>query len=299
MKVLHDNPVVPGPSIEQALQDLNTPQASPEAQLISKGTLAQQLEHIRITPETLTTEEIYRLWTAFQTAYRPSTAIQVSVVVIQDTDAFTSNLPVQARSVLALPLQAPIISNLSPSLIPAGQVLTITGSNFLGQVPADTVVSFDSGAGIPANVIRSDLIQVTLPPGLQAGTRTVRVQRMVAFPPSTSPHRGFSSSPAPFQLVPTIQDSSPIQATLGSALTITINPEVGRNQQATLYIGDTAIPIDDRPPTAPASAPTLTFPIASTVPTGTFPIRVEVDGAQSQLTQVGPGQFTPQVQVHP
>ena len=297
MKVLHDNPVVPSATIQQALSALVP--ASPEATLIAHSTLPQQLEHIRITPETLTTEEIYRLWAAFEAPYRPSTAIQVSVIVIQDTDAFKSNLPVQSRSVRALPLQAPVISNLSPSMVPAGQVLTITGSNFVGDSPADTVVTFDTGASVPPDVIRGNLIQVTLPATLQAGTRMVRVVRNVVFPSSAAPHRGFSSSPAPFQLIPVIQDASPNPATPGSPLTVTISPEVGPAQQAVLYIGDAAIPIDERPPGTPAS-PTLTFPVSTDPPpgTGTFPIRVEIDGAQSALTMVG-GVFTPQVQVNP
>jgi hypothetical protein len=185
-------------------------------------------------------------------------------------------------------------------------VLTITGSNFVGDSPADTVVSFENGPTIPPTivpptVIRGNFIQVTLPGSLQAGTRMLRVVRNVMFPPSTTSHRGFSSSPSPFQLTPTIQvtGSTPIPATLGSPLTLMINPAVGPAQQAVLYVGDAAIPINERAPGSPASA-TLTFPIPASLPTGTgtFPIRVEIDGAQSALTLVG-GVFTPQVTVSP
>ncbi len=300
MKVFHDTPVVPSQTIQQALTDLGTqPQPSAEAQLIAGSTLADQIEHIRITPETLTTEEIYRLWTAFQTTYRPSTALQVSVVVIQDTQAFTSNLPVRHRTVTALPLQTPVIDNVSPSMIAAGQVLTITGSNFLGDTPADTVVSFDSSTGTPPDTVQGNLVRITLPPTLLAGTRMVRLQRMIVFPRSPAPHQGFSSSPAPFQLIPTIQDASPVQATQGSPLTITVSPDVGRTQQATLYVGDNALPIDERPVGGPASSATITFPIPDNLPTGTFPLRVEIDGAQSKLTTAAGGQFVPQVQVNP
>ena len=116
MKVFHDTPVVPSQTIQAALDGLaQQHQPSTEASLISGSRLAEQIEHLRITPEVLTTEEIYRLWTSFQTAYRPSTALQVSVVVIKDTQAFTSNLPVQARTVTAQPLQAPVITSVSPS----------------------------------------------------------------------------------------------------------------------------------------------------------------------------------------
>ena len=297
MQVFHDTPVVPRQTIQGALTTL-LGQAGPEAQLIGASTLANQIEHIRITPEALTTEEIYRLWSAFQTHYRPTTSYQISVVVIQDTQSFTSNLPVQKRSLVALPLQGPVIDSLTPNILAAGQVLTIAGSNFLGDVASDTLVSFDNAAGIAPDSVQGGSLKVTLPATLQAGTRTVRVQRQVTFPSSATLHSGFSSSPTPFQLIPTVDASSPIIATQGAALGVGISPAVGRAQQATLYIGDTAIPIDERPITGPASATTLNFPIPATLPTGSFPIRVEIDGAQSKLTPDSSGNFQPQVQVN-
>jgi hypothetical protein len=297
MKVFHDTPVVPSQTIQAALDTLAAQQQpTTEASLISGSTLAEQIEHLRITPEVLTTEEIYRLWTAFQAAYRPTTALQVSVVVVQDTQPFSSNLPVQARTVTALPVQAPVVTGLSPVMIAAGQVLTISGTNFLGSSPADTVVSFDSGAGVPADTVQGNLIRVTLPGTLAAGTRAVRVQQTVTFPGSTTPHQGFSSSPVPFQLVPVIQTPVP-QATPGSPLSLTVSPAVGQTQQATLYIGDNAIPIGERPVTGPASSTTVSFPIPADFPVGSYPVRVEIDGAQSPLTAAAGGQFTPQVQV--
>jgi len=297
LSVFHETPVIASQTIQAAFEALGKqPQANAEAGLISLGTLADQVEHIRITPEALTAQEIWQLWTAFQAAYRPTAALQVSVVVIQDTQPFTSNRPVRHRVVTALPMQTPVITGLSPLMIPAGQVLSITGNNFLGGSPADTVVSFDSGAGVPADMVRGNLVQVTLPATLTAGTHTVRVQRMVTFPRSSAPHQGFSSSPAPFQLIPVIQTPVP-QATAGSPLTLTLTPAVGRTQQVTLYLGDTAIPVAEPPATAPPSSTTITCPTPEGFPAGTYPVRVEIDGAQSMLTAAAGGQFTPQVQV--
>ncbi|MDQ6775592.1 MAG: DUF4255 domain-containing protein [Actinomycetota bacterium] len=297
MKVFHDTPVVPPQTIQDALASLS---GSAEAQLIATSTLAQQVEHLRITPETLTTEEIYRLWAAFQAAYRPSTALQVSVVVIQDTEAFTSGEPVQFRNVSVQPLTAPVIDAVSPNMAAAGQQLTITGSNFVGASPADTFVSFDNGTPVPVDTIQSKTVRVSLPASLTAGTRMVRVLRQVSFPPTALvAHPGFSSSPAPFQLIPQITDASPVQAKGGTVLKLTLSPPVGRGQQAILYIGDTAIPLDDRPLSAPASSPTLNFPIPASQPLGTFALRVEIDGAPSALVPAAGGGFTPQVHVIP
>lgn len=298
MQVFHDTPIVPRQTIQDALTNLLSGSPSPEAQLIAGSTLANQIEFIKITPETLTTEEIYRLWTAFQTHYRPTTSYQISVVVIQGTQSFASNLPVQQRTVTVLPLQSPVIANLSPSIIAAGQVLTITGSNFLGDSPSATVVSFDGSPGIPPDTTQGNVIRITLPSTLQAGTRLVRVQRQLVYPLSPTPHAGFSSSPTPFQLIPTIQNPSPVPVTRGSTLTVQISPAVGQTQQATLYIGDAAIPIDERPVTDPLTSPTLGFPIPATFPTGTYPLRVEIDSAQSKLT-LSAGVFLPQVKVNP
>jgi Pvc16 N-terminal domain/IPT/TIG domain len=304
MKVFHDNPVVPAHRIQDALSALSS-QSSAEAKLVYASTLAGQMEHFRITPEALTIEEIYRLWPAFQASYRPSSAFQVSVVVIQDTSMVTSGPPVRHRRLVALPLQSPVITTISPAMATAGQVLTITGANFLGQTVTDTVVSFDNAAAASPSVLRGDLLKVTLPGGLQAGTRMARVQRLVTFPGEASPRRGFTSSPVPFQLLPVIQDASPIQATHGSPLTLAVSPPVGRTQQVTVYVGDQGIPVPGPAPLpgTPATSPTVAAAIPADIPvTGTaagagVPIRVEVDGASSLLTQQAGGQWTPLVQV--
>ncbi|HEY4048396.1 MAG TPA: Pvc16 family protein [Acidobacteriaceae bacterium] len=298
MQVFHETPVVPRAIIQAALTGLLA-QVNPENQLIAGSTLPNQVEHIRITPEALTTEEIYRLWTAFQTNYRPTTSYQVSVVVIQDTQTFTSNLPVQRRTVTALPVQPPVIDAVTPSSISAGQVLTITGSNFLGDSPPDTLVSFDFAPGVAPDTIQGNCIRITLPVSLLAGTRTVRVLRTITYPGSTVPHPGFSSSPTRFQLIPAIQGASPFAAKLGTPFTATLLPTVGSTQQATLHIGDSAISIDDRPTTGPAFSTTLIFPIPATLATGLFPLHIEIDGAKSKLTPNSSGQLLPQVQVSP
>jgi hypothetical protein len=300
MQVFHETPVISPATIQAALTGLLA-QSTPESKLIAASTLPSQVEHIRITPETLTTEEIYRLWAAFQTNYRPTTSYQISVVVIQDTQSYAANLPVQRRTVSALPMQVPTIGSIAPANATAGQLVTISGSNFLGDSIADTLVSFDSNPGVAPDVVQGNFVRITLPATLQAGPRVVRVLRTVTFPGSTVPHPGFSSAPSVFQLLPTIVipsgQTTPFAATQGAAFTINVSPAVGSTQQAVLNIGGNAIPIDDRPTTGPASSTTLTFPISATFPTGLYPLSVSIDGAQSPLTLNAANQFTPQVQV--
>lgn len=298
MKVLHDNPVVPVATIQDAM---SSQPAQTSVAYLALSALAQQTEHLRITPEALSIEEIYRLWPAFQAPYRPSSAFQVSVVVIQDTAIVAAGPPVRHRRLVALPLQSPVISGLSPAMATAGQVLTITGANFLGDAPGDTLVSFDGGAPIAAGLVQGGVVKVTLPSSLQAGTRQVRVLRNVTFPLETGARPGFSSSPAPFQLLPAIAGTSPTPVARGSALTVNVSPDVGRRQQVTVYLGDNAIAVPARLPSDPATSPDVTVTVPAGDPpagtgAGTFPVRIEVDGASSLLTQSA-GQWTPQVQV--
>lgn len=301
MKVLHDTPVVPRDMIQKALDALLP--GDTENTLINQDSfLASQFEHIRITPETLTTEEIYRLWTAFQTNYRPTTSYQVSVAVIQDTHAYASNLPVQKRSVMVMPLQPPVIDSIVPGAVAPGSMLTVQGSNFVGDVSSQTLVSIDGAKGFSPATLQAKVLRVALPTTLQAGTRLLRVQRTVTFPTSSTPHAGFTSGPMPFQLLPTIVGTAPSPVAQSGTVTVTVSPPVGSMQQATLYIGDVAIPIDQRPATDPPSSSTLDFPLAGKVAPGTYPLRIEIDGAQSRLvldTSSDTPQYTPQLQVAP
>jgi Pvc16 N-terminal domain len=56
---------------------------APARAALSESSLADAVEHLEITPEFLSTEEISRLWSTLQARYRPSTAYKVSAVLIE------------------------------------------------------------------------------------------------------------------------------------------------------------------------------------------------------------------------
>ncbi len=85
MSILHDHPLL-GPSKFAVI--------SPDSNL------QNQIERVRITPETLTLDDMSKLWTSFQAAeYRLSTAYEVSVVLIESTRQTHTPLPVLTRGV--------------------------------------------------------------------------------------------------------------------------------------------------------------------------------------------------------
>jgi hypothetical protein len=308
MQVFYENPVLTRQLIQDSIDGIVAAgHMSPEVQLIVTTNLASQVESIRIAPESLSNEEINKLWMAFNAHYRPTTSYQISVVLIEETKSFKSNLPVQSRNVQVLPWQSPIIDSLTPQPVGSGEMLTITGRNFIGDSPADTVISFDEQPPIAPDTIQPGCIRIRIPTSLQAGVRTLRVLRNVRFGVPTDPHPGFASSATPFLLAPTITTAPPISAATGTVLTLAITPTVGRSQEAVLLIGDTAIPIPSRPASGPATSSTLDFPIPTglvhPVPPAGLPLRVQIDRSQSRLTldttMESPtfGQYLPQVEV--
>jgi len=307
MKVFHENPIYSQSDISNLLSEMSGSSA-PEVILLVQTTLASQVESIKVTPESLSNEEIARLWMAFQTHYRTTTSYQVTVVLIQDTSTVKSNLPVQSRNVLALAMPPPVLKNISPTNAAVGDMLTLTGSYFLGDKAINTMVQFDGMQPlVPAASVQDSCVRVKLPATLPAGVRGVRVVRQVSFGISTDPHAGYSSNTQQFLYVPTITTLPPITAAINTTLSLAVTPPVGREQQVALMVGDYSIALPARPPSDPDFSSTLNFPIPPDFPYSTppvaLPLRVQVDGAQSKLTldqtpgSPTYGQFLPQAQI--
>ncbi|MEN6575316.1 MAG: DUF4255 domain-containing protein [Phycisphaerales bacterium] len=272
MQMLHETPVLPRDAIRKALGPDHQPPG------LQAAGLADQVEQIKITPQILNTEEISKLWTAMQAHYRPSAAYQVSVVLIEGERPTRTPLPVVQRNVRVLPFRGPVVEEVTPAIATEGQTLTLRGRNLRGDhtqldfglVPLTEPVSVDD-----------QTIVVTLPVGLLAGVHTVQVVQQINFGAPGDPHGGFESNAVPFILAPRITTQQPISVKCGETLTLDIRPPVGSDQRVNLLLGDRSMAIGPRPPGNPAA--TLGFPIPSDFPVGQVPLRVQIDGVQSQL----------------
>jgi hypothetical protein len=267
MSVLHDHPLLGADEIDNAL-----PQSS----------LADQFERIRITPKPLTIDELSKLWTTMQTPYRITAAYHVSVVLIESTRPAKAPLPVREYNILAIPSPRPVIDTVTPQVVAPGDKLTIQGQNLKG---AKTKISFAPLQPMDADTISDTQIEVTLPGGLFAGINTVQILHLIDFGTKdpSEPHRGFASNMATFMLAPQITTPSPLNATLGASLSLTVTPPVSRTQNVALIVGSQTITIPPRPSGGPQTTSNLDFPIPADFPTGTFLLRLRVDGADSPL----------------
>jgi len=127
MRILHDHPLLGAREIRDAL---------------AESDLDAQIERVRITPTTMSLEEMSKLWTTFQTQYRISAAYQADVVLLDSKRPPRAVLPVlrrgeEDRGVETVPgIALPEIDAVTPphgqSSALLGDEVEITGRNLAG-----------------------------------------------------------------------------------------------------------------------------------------------------------------------
>jgi hypothetical protein len=290
LSVLHDHPVLAGDAIESAL---------PESDL------ADQIERVRTTPWPMTVDEISKLWNAFQTQYRLSSALNASVVIIDSGLPLRAALPVLTRgpgdsgvvAQASLTPPFPTLESLSiPQLRPSahlGDTITLTGHHLDGDaiVPVLRTRKLSDVIELPAVTGgTSTTVEVDLPSDpsiLLAGVWGVvlRITR--------AGDQDRTTNELPFVLAPRILNVAPNPASRvgGSVtLTVTVEPEVQVGQRASLLLSDREVLAAS--PTAPTD--TITFPVVGAAP-GTHFVRVRIDGVDSILIDrtTSPPSFDP------
>lgn len=291
MSVLHDHPLLGAAEIKAALPN---------------NDLHEQVERVRITPEPLSLDEMSKLWTAFQTQYRVSTAYQVSVVLIESTRPAKTPLPVLTRGsgdqgVTAQPDLIPPYPTLEAVRLPnqqlsarLGDVLTLSGHHLAGD---SVVVRFmNPRLTTPREVVplpggTAAVITVQLPNAPAdwiAGFYTLAaVVRRAGEPDRTT-------NELPLSLAPRILTIAPNPAARNAGgnvtLTLTCRPEVRPEQRAALLLGDREILSQPHP----TQTNSLTFQIIA-VAAGNYFLRLRVDGVDSVLVDrtVTPPVFDP------
>jgi len=266
MRVLHDHALLMPSEISNAL---------------AASELHDQIERVRITPQPLSIEDISKLWMTFQTQYRFSAAYEVSVVLIDGRRQKRAALPVRAANIYVSTFRRPVLDVVSPQVILSGGKLVIQGQNLSGDA---VKVRFGTTL-VNADTASDQQLEVTLPAGLGAGVNTVQVvqELKLGTPPAPHPGAGFESNVAAFVLAPRITAAPPISAARGTTLSLSVTPPVGREQRAVLLVGDQTISRSAPAVSDPATTSSLDFPVPTNFPTGTFLLRVQVDGAESSL----------------
>lgn len=293
MSILHDHPLLSRADIEGITPDSG---------------LQAQIERVRITPAALSLDDMFKLWSSFQSAeYRLSTGYQVSVVLIESTRAGRAALPVLKRGeqdrgaeVTAAP-SATMTGLRFPNQKPGaelGDTVTVVGENLAGD---NLVVRFQH----PLLVDPADAT-VLIPIDLNPGNNRTDTELTVKLPAQAVDANVGSKWPAGFYsvslviqrpnvpmwtsnsvsmpLCPQIVSVNPATAPAGNVvLTLECLPQVLPDQRVVLLFGDRLIKADAiNTPADPAAVTSLTFTVenaaARAVP---YVLRLRVDGADS------------------
>lgn len=286
MQVLHETPVLTRDAIRTALRNLvmstNNPTSAQRA--LSTADLAEQVEQIKISLHQMSTEEMFRVWSAIQTQYRPTTAYHVSVVLIETQRSTKSALPVRDRQLIAMPFQQPTITAVLPQVVTPRSQLTLQGQG----LKSDRVfVTFGAGNIAPDTVTDSE-IRVTIPDSLPAGINTVQVIQIVQLETkeaSAIERKSAVSNLMPFVLRPRILSVDPAQLAAGKTdLTLHVEPMVRDTQRVAVFLNErsSGTSYSAIAPNRADDTTVIGVPITG-IRAGSYLVRLKVDGAESML----------------
>ncbi|HEU0297981.1 MAG TPA: DUF4255 domain-containing protein [Longimicrobium sp.] len=298
--LLHQTPVLARSAIRSALASPATGPISPNlSKALRAADLPDQVEQIKITPASMNTEEMSRLWSALQAHYRPTAAYQVSVVLIESRRPARSAPPVltrgprdpggRERGIVAEPgllPPVPMIESVEPPASqPAarlGDTVSVTGHHLNGTNREVELTSERLGVRRTVAAAAGDgyaLLQFVLP-NLPADFATgvyrlaARVQR--AGDPGPRSTNQLPLVIAPEITTPLVPPPVVARAAGTAVVTLDVRPRVRPGQTASLILGEREAPADAI--TAPAGTLTFRFPNAEA---GTFLARLRVDGIDS------------------
>jgi hypothetical protein len=311
--MLHESPVLVRDDITNALQALGKAYpTNPLTAPLGASGLADQVEMIKITPETLGREEMAWLWTALKADYRPTFPFQVSVVLMQPQQQTNLALPVLRRKVQAQPIQPAQILQVQP---PAGQIaaastdtVTVTGE-FLSKVTQVSLSNPRYGVQYTVPVLTANNTSFSFVPNQNltypAGVYSMAAQFMdpsgaVVQTTNTLP---LAVAPALPTQTATVVTSTGVNMVTVSLITVTFSPNALEGQNVSLALSTITPPTAASPPfstSAPAqpftgSTGTLSFQFPSSLPTGPLLGRLQVDGVTSAVQvdwSVHPPAFT-------
>ena len=312
MQLLHETPVltrdairtalIPSPSVGSALP--------PALRALSDSGLAEQVELIKISPATHSSEEMSKFWTATQSHLRPSAAYTASVVLIQAQRPARSALPVLTRGPRdaqghetgiavqpGLSASLPLLTRAEPptgqSVAGIGDIVVLHGqsldgasrrvtlNNELWQVALELPVEPAQPPARPAATTAAISLAgqaAALPVGVYQ--LTLQATR----PDLLNQPRRMDSNRLALALAPRITNLPQTVARAGDgSATVTVNftPELRTGQRATLVLGSDEV----LPQTAGATPTSLQFHMPDAAP-GTYLARLRVDGIESPIVDM-------------
>lgn len=288
VRLLSDRTVLTTDMIDAAVED---------AAFLAESDLTHQAQQITINPVDMDTDELSKIWsTFFQAPYSLSLVYKVMAVVIDGQLSAQQALPIRESSLGISPFAyQPIVTKVlaqAGSRVPieADTMLRVMGKQLEGP---RTKIKIGSTEVSPQSITDTEIILSLgdVPPqALQAGIQPLQV---VHHPPQQpQPSVPVASNACPFVLCPTVtsvqvNDLEGIddEPRIGSLQVITHLP-VRSGQRAVVTLNEWSIKSPSvylfEAPLRKIDTDCLTIPISNVKP-GEYLVRLQVDGADSQL----------------
>ena len=312
MQLMHEFPVITREMIRTALNpspDLGAT-LPPALRALAECGLAEQLDLLRIHPQTLSNEEMSKLWTATLANYRPSAAYQVSVVLIEAARPTRPGMPVLTRGprdaqgrergvvvtpglIPPLPAIEAVVPEDAQPVAGLDRSVRLEGHHLAGTGREVRLrnLRFDVDESLPATGDnRPDALSFLIPAARAADfpVGVYDVQARLTPPAEAAPRE---TNRLGFTLAPTLTNLPLSVARDGDGValvSLSFTPAVRSGQRVTLLLGDREIA--PQPQALPATS--LDFRVIGAVP-GTYLARLRVDGIESPLVdrQADPPRF--------
>ncbi|ESA38844.1 hypothetical protein N836_30415 [Leptolyngbya sp. Heron Island J] len=321
IQTLVDSPLITQEMIRETV-------SSSTIQELEGSTLAEQVQLVKFFPSDITTEELSRVWSVFfQIPYSLSFAYQATAVVIQGRKPGKSPLPVRSRRFFTSPVR-PVLTKVStPGSL--NTPITLDSHLFLqgrqlqsGQTSNQDNIKVQVQLGqarlTPQHVSKQQ-VEITLPTlssaektQLRAGAQGIRVAHVETVSDNGNHSQDFSilSNLVPIILCPTIlsavENEPPFALDLteiddgvyDGQLSLRVDITVAAHQSTYLLLNDqerdTQVYVG-KGERRTTDTNCLTFPLKE-IRTGTYLVRVQIDGAESPLEVDSPESENPMVQ---
>jgi Pvc16 N-terminal domain len=252
---------------------------------IITSNLDKQLELVKLTMENPSLEEMTKLWSSFfkTGSYRISITYKATVVLIDGEHAASVAMPVRERNIYAIAPKQPEITYVDPQVLEHGTTtVRIVGKNLKADdVRIDLGKDMNVGDLPEPNEVADDELVVDVS-SLAIGVHQVRVVHALSIGTPESLHKGPESNAAVFAIAPKFKHTpDPTKAAVVTAdkkLTLKVEQGIKKDQKVEVILGaQNPIPVEIK--TEPVNNIKVNV---SDLEAGTYPVRLRVDGAESQ-----------------
>jgi hypothetical protein len=254
--------------------------------------LGRQIERVKLTPLNLDTEELSRVWGLYnQSFFALSMAWEATAVLLSGEIEPRAALPVATTGLVVRPAITPAITRLyevssRQPVAGADDVLVIEGTGLIGEVTRVFIGAASVSVG--AADLQDDALRVALSTvtGLLPGVHAVVIEHQVLVPGAAGAglRPGGVSNPLALMVRPTLGAmSSSVVALTNRRVRIAVTPLPSADQSVELALESTTGPDRRGSDRFTIDGADVVFDVAD-LPSGTWRVRVSIDGADSLPT---------------